>query len=171
MHNSRTAASVTFNLYLPCWLHMYFHVCYYLLIKGSCLALLQSVQFSTKLALHTHAGAGKSSLPEQLRIQRNISTNEIQMNDQHHQHMTKRSLDSAQSLQTGLRKKKNRVTTCYISPCTSFSSSSSAISRFFGFCNRLVDHRRRRIQDLIVKNCILTCIPQCPKNSCIEKKN
>jgi hypothetical protein len=66
MHNCRTAASVTFSLYLPCWLHMYFHVCYYLLIKGSCLALLQSVQFSTKLALHTHAGAGKSPLPEQL---------------------------------------------------------------------------------------------------------
>ena len=93
------------------------------------------LDISTKLALHTHAGAGKSSLPEQLRIQRNISTNEIQMNDQHHQHMTKRSLDSAQSLQTQLRGKKNRVTTCYISPCTSFSSSSSAISRFFGFSN------------------------------------
>jgi hypothetical protein len=135
MHNCRTAASVTFSLYLPCWLQMYFHVCYYLLIKGSCLALLQSVQFSTKLALHTHAGAGKSPLPEQLWIQRNISTNELQMNDQHHQHMTKRSLDSAQSLQTHLGEK-NRVTTCYISPYTSFSSCSSAISRFFGFSNR-----------------------------------
>ena len=30
---------------------------------------------------------------------------------------------------------KNRVTICYISPCTSFSSSSSAISRFFGCSN------------------------------------